>query len=188
MLRWVKSFAIFDLHEILFSSSRCLCWGCESDKSTLDCEIPSSPNTLQVLLAGFAYMISESTVLDLLDLLDLIIKVLATRVKFLELSSHCTMVNSAFAFHTTNVFGCFYSVWVVRLKVTGKGQGCVAIWISDSIVWLFYFIPMLASQCNTLPKEIPKRIIQKKRQQQIRDKVISFIFSFIYWVQQPFHG
>ena len=39
-----------------------------------------------------------------------------------------------------------------------------------------------------MPKKVPKRIIQKKRQQQIRDEDVSFILSFIYWVQQPFHG
>ena len=36
--------------------------------------------------------------------------------------------------------------------------------------------------------ESPKRIIQKKRQQQIRDEDVSFILSFIYWVQQTFRG
>ena len=47
--------------------------------------------------------------------------------------------------------------------------------------WLIYFTP-------TLSKNVPKRIIQKKRQQQIRDEGVSSILSFIHWVQQPFHG
>ena len=73
-----------------------------------------------------------------------------------------------------------------------KGQGqrarlCCCL-ISDSIFWLFYFTPTLVSRCNALPKKVPKRIIQKKRQQQIRDEDVSFIRSFIYWVQQPFRG
>ena len=57
-----------------------------------------------------------------------------------------------------------------------------------TIFWLFYFTPTLVGRCNALPKKVPKRIIQKKRQQQIRDEDISFILSFIYWVQQPFRG
>ena len=46
----------------------------------------------------------------------------------------------------------------------------------------------MVSRCNALPKKVPKRIIQKKRQQQIRDEDVSFILSFIYWVQQPLYG
>ena len=60
--------------------------------------------------------------------------------------------------------------------------------ISDSIFWLFYFTPTLVSRCNALPKKVPKRIIEKKRQKQIRDEDVSLILSFIYWVQQIFHG
>ena len=59
--------------------------------------------------------------------------------------------------------------------------------ISDSIFWLFYFTPTWLVGV-TLGQESPKRIIQKIRQQQIRDKDVSFILSFIYWVQQPFPG
>ena len=79
-----------------------------------------------------------------------------------------------------------YEVW--GLRSGANGQGCVAVWISDSIFWLSYFTPTLVSRCNALPKKVPKRIIQKKRQPQIRDEDVSFILSFIYWVQQPFHG
>ena len=45
--------------------------------------------------------------------------------------------------------------------------------ISDSIFSLCHFTPMLASRCNALPYKVPKRLIQKKRQQQIRDVDIS---------------
>ena len=83
-------------------------------------------------------------------------------------------------------------VYSWRSRAKGKGQSCVAVWISDSIFWLFYFTPTLVGRCNALPKKVPKRIIRKKkkkkRQQQIRDEDVSFILSFIYWVQQPFHG
>ena len=39
-----------------------------------------------------------------------------------------------------------------------------------------------------MPKKVPKRIIQKLKTGQIRDEDVSFILSFIYWVQQPFRG
>ena len=72
-------------------------------------------------------------------------------------------------------------LWGMRLKVTGKGQGCVAVWYLTPYFGYFILPPRLA-------QESPKRIIQRKRQQQIRDEDVSFILSFIYWVQQPFHG
>ena len=74
------------------------------------------------------------------------------------------------------------------LKVTGKEQGCVAVWISDSIFCLFYFTPTLTGRCNALPKKAPKELYKIKDMQQIRDEDVSFILSFIYWVQQPFRG
>ena len=79
-------------------------------------------------------------------------------------------------------------LWGEWLKVTGKGQGCVVVWYLTPYFWLFYFTPTLTGWCNALPNKVPKRIIQKKRQQQIRDEYVSFILSFIYWVQQSFHG
>ena len=78
-------------------------------------------------------------------------------------------------------------LWGMWLKVTGKGQGCVAVCISDSIFWLFHFTPTLSGRYNALPKKVPKELY-KRRQQQVRDEDVSFILSFIYWVQQPFHG
>ena len=77
----------------------------------------------------------------------------------------------------------------VRYEAEGHGKNarlCCRL-ISDSIFWLFYFTPTLTGWCNALFKKVPQRIIQKKRQQQIRDEDVSFILSFIYWVQQPFH-
>ena len=80
-------------------------------------------------------------------------------------------------------------LWGLRLlKVTRQRARLCCRSISDSIFWLFYFTPKLVSWCNTLPKKVPKRIIQKKRQKQIRDEDVSLIHSFIYWFQQPFRG
>ena len=59
-------------------------------------------------------------------------------------------------------------------------------------VWLhilvILFYPTLTDRRNALPKESPKRIIQKEKIGQIRDEDVSFILSFIYWVQQLFCG
>ena len=60
------------------------------------------------------------------------------------------------------------------------------IWLH--ILIILYFTPTLVSRCNALSKGVPKRIIQKEKTGQIRDEDVSFILSFIYWVQQPFHG
>ena len=81
-------------------------------------------------------------------------------------------------------------LFVMNMSSEGHGQRarlCCHL-KSDSIFWLFYFTPTLTSRCNALPKKVPKRIIKKKIQQQIRDEDVSFILSFIYWVQQPFGG
>ena len=72
-----------------------------------------------------------------------------------------------------------------RSRAKGKAVLPFDIWL---YILVFYFTPTLACRCKALPKKVPKRIIQKKRQQQIRDEDVSFILSFIYWVQQPFHG
>ena len=42
--------------------------------------------------------------------LCLIIKVLVTQVKFHKSVGYCTVINCAFTFYTTNVFGCFYVI------------------------------------------------------------------------------
>ena len=59
--------------------------------------------------------------------------------------------------------------------------------ISDSIFWLYYFTPSWLAGAMPCPKNVPKEIYKKKRLKQIRDKDVSFILSFIYWVQQAFH-
>ena len=79
-------------------------------------------------------------------------------------------------------------LWGLRLKVTGKGQGCVAVWISDSIFWLFYFTPTLVSRCNALPKKVPKRIIQKEKTATDKRRRRCF-YTFLYLLgSAPFHG
>ena len=76
--------------------------------------------------------------------------------------------------------------WGIRLKVTGKGQGCVAAWISDSIFWLVYFTPRWLVGVMPCPRKSLKNYTKEKKQQ-IREEDVSFILSFIYWVQQTFH-
>ena len=62
----------------------------------------SSPDTLRVLLVGFASVawskVSKSTVLDR--------PVLAIGVKLLELSGYSTVITCTFAFHTKYIFRC----------------------------------------------------------------------------------
>ena len=84
----------------------------------------------------------------------------------------------------------FYYQTLVMMgySAEGLGQRARLCLISDSIFWLYYFIPTLVIRCNALPKKVPKELYKRKRQQQIRDEDVSFILSFIYWVQQPFHG
>ena len=50
------------------------------------------------------------------------------------------------------------------------------------------FTPTLVSRCNALPKKVPKMNFTKEKTEPIRDEDVSFILSFIYWVQQPFLG
>ena len=73
---------------------------------------------------------------------------------------------------------CYVGITLVALALD--------IWLH--ILVILYFTPSLVSRCNALPKEIPKRNIQKEKTGQIRDEDLSFILSFIYWVQQPFRG
>ena len=74
---------------------------------------------------------------------------------------------------------------VYGLRSGAMGKAVLDIWLHILVI-LFY--PTLVSRCNALPKKVPKRIIRKKRQQQIRNEGVSLILSFIYWVQQPFRG
>ena len=50
--------------------------------------------------------------------------------------------------------------------------------------WLYYFTHTLVCRCNALPKKTPKRIIQKKRQKQIRDEDV-FFYTFLYLLGSP---
>ena len=78
-------------------------------RTTLDCAMPNSPVNLRVLLIRYASMASESTFFRPTRPC-LIVKVLATRAKFLESSGYCTVINYAFTFRTTNIFGSSYGV------------------------------------------------------------------------------
>ena len=68
----------------------------------------SMPDTLWVLLAGFDYGLKHSLRIHGFwpTWPCLIVEVLATLAKFLELSGHCTVINCAFTFFT-NVFRYF---------------------------------------------------------------------------------
>ena len=61
--------------------------------------------------------------------------------------------------------------------------------ISDSIFWLHCFTPRWLAGAMPCPKKVPKELYKKKKKRlkQIRDEDVSFILSFIYWVQQTFH-
>ena len=58
---------------------------------------------------------------------------------------------------------------------------------SGTTWWWWWFYLTSASRCNSLNKKGPKKLY-KRRQQQMRDEDVSFIFSFISWVQHPFYG
>ena len=118
------------------SATHRICWGCEGDKphwtvrcqahlilskcyspdllrlwrwqTSLDCEMSSSPDTLQVLLTRFVFMVwrtaSESIVLDLPDL--------AWLSRFLQpqrnfFSYLIIVINCNFIFCSTNICDCF---------------------------------------------------------------------------------
>ena len=79
--------------------------GHEGDKPV---HLLSSPDTLRVLLIGFASMdwitAAEFRLLSQPDIF-LVVKVLAIRAKFLQPSGYYAMINSTFTSRTTNVFG-----------------------------------------------------------------------------------
>ena len=77
---------------------------------TLDCEMPSSPDTLQVLLYGFEHILRIHCFRPTWPCP--IVEVLTTRVKFLHPSDYCTFINCTFTFYTTSIFGCFLDVMV----------------------------------------------------------------------------
>ena len=86
--------------------------------------------------------------------------------------------NYFFGVHQCGVCG-----W--RIGAKGKAVLPFDIWIHILVI-LFY--PTLVSQCNALPKKVSKELYKRNRQKQIRGEDVSFILSFIYWVQQPFRG
>ena len=74
--------------------------------TTWNYEMLNSPDTLRILLAGFAFitwsMASKCIVLGHPDLY-LIIDIVANRAKFLQTSGYCTVVNYAFTFCKMNI-------------------------------------------------------------------------------------
>ena len=80
---------------------------------TLDSDIQSSPDTLRVLITGFASMIwNKTSVFTVLGLPNIArsSRFLETWVKLLEPFDYCPVIKCAFTFRTTNVFRCFWSV------------------------------------------------------------------------------
>ena len=71
-----------------------------------------------------------------------------------------------------------YYVWGFGLKVTGKGQGCVAVIYLTPYFGYFNLPYTLVSRCNALPKEVPKRIIQKEDRTDKRRR--RFFYTFLY--------
>ena len=72
----------------------------------MDCQMLTSPDTLQVLLTGFTCMVwsmaLESPILGRPDLTLLL--------RFLQPEHYCTVINCIFTFCATNVFGSFCSI------------------------------------------------------------------------------
>ena len=89
LLRWVKSFAIFWVHE----GQSCSSW-CFLSRSwrSLDCEIPNSLDTCWMCLYGLEIHSFW------LSWLCLVIEVLVTLAKCLEPSGYCIVINCCFWF------------------------------------------------------------------------------------------
>ena len=104
----------------MFTLSSCRWW------TILDYEIRGSPYILHVLLAGFASM--SLIIASVSNWPSLIMEVLLTRAKFLQLSGYSTQTNCAFIFRTTKVFSCLHGVmaqlelvnhkFLIRLRYT----------------------------------------------------------------------
>ena len=79
-------------------------------------------------------------------------------------------------------------MWGLWLEGQGLWARLCCRYISDSIfLVILYYTPTFVSRCNALPKKSQKELYKRNRQKQIRDEDVSFILSFIYWVQQAFH-
>ena len=102
----------------------------------------------------------------------------------------CTQLN-ALQSNTNNSFH-HYSFVFARLmcrvptEVQGKRAKLCCRLISDFIIRVFYFTPLWQVGVMPCPRKSQKELY-KRKQQQIGDEDVSFIFSFISWVQQPFH-
>ena len=79
-------------------------------------------------------------------------------------------------------------MWGLKFEGQGLRAGLCCRKITDFIFWLYYFTPRWLAGATPCPKKSQKELYKKKRQKQIRDENISFILSFICWVQQPFRG
>ena len=75
-------------------------------QTTLDNDMPSSPDDLRVLLVGFVSCLAYGLRLHgfMSTWSYLIIKGLATRTKFLESSGYHIVISSAITFRNTNIF------------------------------------------------------------------------------------
>ena len=76
----------------------------------LECEMSSLSDTLQVITCFYGLEHSPRIHGFRLTWPWLIVKVLVTQAKFLEPSGYNTVINCAFTFHATNVFGCFHDI------------------------------------------------------------------------------
>ena len=62
----------------------------------------------------------------------------------------------------SNTFSAEGIVWGMLAEGQGRRERLCCRLISDSIFWLFYFTPTLASRCNALPKKVPKELYKRK--------------------------
>ena len=82
--------------------------------------------------------------------------------------------------------GVFVGFEAWRSGAKGKAVLPLDIWLHSLVI--LYFTSHCLVGVMPCPKKVSKRIIQKEKTEQIRDEDVSFILSFIYWVQQPFRG
>ena len=91
--------------------------------ATMDCEMPNSPDTLRILLTWFIFRTLKHghgihgfrSILTLPDRQDF-----CKRLKLLEPSGYCTVLNCTFTFHTENVFGFFRDILVQVILIRCK--------------------------------------------------------------------
>ena len=80
--------------------------------TTLDCKLPSSPDTLRVLLTKFTSMtLSMASGPSFRPIRPCpIVQVLIILAKFIEPSGYCSVINCTFTSGAPNLLGCFHSV------------------------------------------------------------------------------